>query len=210
MICAKHVFQCFRWLERVGDRLTGAAGPVFVTLGVVLLSIGVFCFCERALSSRFRLPVCTNCCASVDVVQPSVPLPWLSTPICALIAFNLLMHYYWVCTVSPGFVTDPPQQARTGWFWARKRQSAKHRALTGVRWSEDVNITKAAMSECRKCKVMRPEVSIYAVCWTETVLNRLALRRGPTIVAYATVVCSSMITTAQCVAIVSVRYRVLT
>ena len=46
MICAKQVFRCFRWLERAGDALTGAAGPVFVTLGVVLLSMGAVCFCE--------------------------------------------------------------------------------------------------------------------------------------------------------------------
>ena len=32
-------------MERMGDRITGAAGPVFVTLAVVLLSTGVFSFC---------------------------------------------------------------------------------------------------------------------------------------------------------------------
>ena len=40
------VFRCFKWLERVGDRITGAAGPVFVALAVILLSLGAFCFCE--------------------------------------------------------------------------------------------------------------------------------------------------------------------
>ncbi|KAF7794764.1 hypothetical protein EIP86_005902 [Pleurotus ostreatoroseus] len=29
MICAKYVFRCFKWLERAGDALTGAAGPLF-------------------------------------------------------------------------------------------------------------------------------------------------------------------------------------
>lgn len=51
MICAKQVFRCFRCLERAGDKLTGAAGPVFVTLGVVLLSTGAFCFCEHLSQS---------------------------------------------------------------------------------------------------------------------------------------------------------------
>ena len=44
--CTRQVFRCFKALERFGDRVTGAAGPVFVALAVVLLSLGVFCFCE--------------------------------------------------------------------------------------------------------------------------------------------------------------------
>ena len=47
MICAKQVFRCFKKLERAGDALTGAAGPLFVFLAVLLLSIGAFCFCEH-------------------------------------------------------------------------------------------------------------------------------------------------------------------
>ena len=46
MICAKQVFRCCKWLEQAGDALTGAAGPVFVALAVVLLSVGAVCFCE--------------------------------------------------------------------------------------------------------------------------------------------------------------------
>lgn len=45
MICAQQVFRCFRAVERLGDKLTGAAGPLFVTLGVILLSVGATCFC---------------------------------------------------------------------------------------------------------------------------------------------------------------------
>lgn len=32
----------------MGDKVTGAAGPVFVTLAIVLISSGVFCFCESS------------------------------------------------------------------------------------------------------------------------------------------------------------------
>ena len=46
MSCPRVVFRCFKALERFGDRVTGAAGPVFVALAVVLLSLGVFCFCK--------------------------------------------------------------------------------------------------------------------------------------------------------------------
>ncbi|KAI0635541.1 DHHC palmitoyltransferase-domain-containing protein [Trametes polyzona] len=135
----REVFRCFKCLERAGDRLTGAAGPVFVTLAVVLLSVGAFCFFE--------------------VISPSLPWPWLTTPACLLVALNLFAHYYYVCTISPGFVCDPPRTPGTGLLWARKRRDTGRRPLTGVRWSEDVHVTRAAMSKCRKCGEMRPERS---------------------------------------------------
>ncbi|KZT67918.1 zf-DHHC-domain-containing protein [Daedalea quercina L-15889] len=137
MICARQVFLCFRAIERVGDKITGAAGPVFVTLGVVLLSIGAACFFE--------------------VVRPTLPLPWLMTPICLLITFNLLMHYFWVCIVPPGFVTDPPRERGSGWLWAKPRGRNRPPAGAGVRWSEEVNITTASVTRCKRCKVLRPE-----------------------------------------------------
>jgi palmitoyltransferase len=45
MLCARHVFRCFKWLERAGDRITGAAGPYFVGLAVILQAIGAASFC---------------------------------------------------------------------------------------------------------------------------------------------------------------------
>ncbi|OJT09976.1 hypothetical protein TRAPUB_13539 [Trametes pubescens] len=135
--CTRQVFRCFKWLERAGDRLTGAAGPVFVTLAIVLISIGVFCFFE--------------------VIQPSLAWPWVTTPICLLIALNLFAHYYYVCTISPGFVNEPPRVAGAGLLWARRRREAGSGPLTGVRWSEDMHVTRAETSKCRKCGEMRPE-----------------------------------------------------
>ncbi|KAG8213330.1 hypothetical protein J3R82DRAFT_11811 [Butyriboletus roseoflavus] len=44
MICTRCVFRCFKWMERAGDRITGAAGPYFVGLAVILISIGVLSF----------------------------------------------------------------------------------------------------------------------------------------------------------------------
>ncbi|TBU24439.1 DHHC palmitoyltransferase-domain-containing protein [Dichomitus squalens] len=137
----RQVFRCFKTVERIGDRITGAAGPVFVALAVVLLSIGAFCFFE--------------------IIQPSLPYKWLTTPICIVIALNLFGHYYYVCTVPPGFVDDSPRVPGTSVLWAKKRRSARYRALTGVRWSEELHITRAASSKCRRCGVMRPEVSRF-------------------------------------------------
>ena len=42
------------------DKLTGAAGPVFVTLAIVLLSMGVFCFCESFEQLRLAAAMLTR------------------------------------------------------------------------------------------------------------------------------------------------------
>jgi palmitoyltransferase len=51
MICAKRVFRCFKTLERWGNKITGAAGPYFVGLAVLLIGTGMFCFCELKYTS---------------------------------------------------------------------------------------------------------------------------------------------------------------
>jgi len=90
--------------------------------------------------------------------MPSLSYPWLSGPICALIAFNLLMHYYLVVTVSPGFVDDSPQEIGRGFLWARPKAAYSERPLTeGVRWSNSFNITRAVTTKCRKCGQDKPE-----------------------------------------------------
>jgi len=137
MICAKQVFRCFKWVERAGDALTGAAGPVFIFLAVVLLSVGAVCF--------------------FDVIMPSLRWPLLTTPLCLLIALNLFTHYYYACTIPPGFVDELPHLQNSGWRWAKKREMAQKKALTGVRWSDDLNVTKATVTKCRKCGELRPE-----------------------------------------------------
>lgn len=122
--------------------------------------------------------------------------PWLSGPVCVLIAVNLFGHYYWVCTIPPGFVTDPPRQPGAGLLWARRRRTARNRAATGVHWSEDVRVTRATVSKCRRCGELRPEVRarfapFYYLCFSNIVLSEHI------IVEYATAACSSMIITVQ-------------
>ncbi|KAF4615737.1 hypothetical protein D9613_012465 [Agrocybe pediades] len=139
MVCERTVFRCFKTLERWGNAITGAAGPYFVGLAVILISMGVVCF--------------------FDVIAPELSYPLLKIPICILIATNLVLHYYYVVTVPPGFVDDPPREAGTGLLWARKTDSKGKRALTGgVRWtSRGIKVTPATYTKCLKCKQTRPE-----------------------------------------------------
>ncbi|EGN98748.1 hypothetical protein SERLA73DRAFT_181375 [Serpula lacrymans var. lacrymans S7.3] len=144
MICARTIFRCFRWLERMGDRVTGAAGPFFVGLAVILISLGTVCF--------------------FDVIQPTLRFPWLTTPPCILIVCNLFMHYYYVCTIPPGFIQDGPREAKGGILWAGEKPNSSEQRR-GVRWSgEDglgsgIKISKANLTMCKKCGQTRPERS---------------------------------------------------
>ncbi|KAF9223797.1 zf-DHHC-domain-containing protein [Gyrodon lividus] len=138
MICTRQVFRCFKWLERAGDRITGAAGPYFVALAVILISLGTISF--------------------FSVVQPSLPLPWLSTPPCILIAVNLLMHYYYVCTVRPGYIGDHPRYPETSFLWASSSRPQRRLTASGVRWSSpELEILRADVTRCKRCGEMRPE-----------------------------------------------------
>jgi hypothetical protein len=97
---------------------------------------------------------------AVIVIQPNLPLPWLTTPPCVLIALNLFMHYYYVCTVLPGFVQDEVSQPKNTLLWASRSPTSPS---SGVRWSNrGIVLLRAGTSKCRKCGVMRPEVSASA------------------------------------------------
>ncbi|KAL5504424.1 hypothetical protein ACEPAH_8499 [Sanghuangporus vaninii] len=153
-MASKAVFRCFRSLERCTDRLTGAAGPVFVTLAVGLLSMGVFCFFE--------------------VIQPTIRWPLLTVPIDALIAFNLLAHYYFACTVKPGFIDDPPRIEGKGPFWAKgRKEKAVANGAASVIWSEDtsLNMTRANLTRCKRCGLMRPDRSHHCRICNHCVLK---------------------------------------
>jgi hypothetical protein len=38
------VFTCFKRIERCGDKVTGAAGPLFVGVAILLFVFGTLCF----------------------------------------------------------------------------------------------------------------------------------------------------------------------
>ncbi|KAJ7153812.1 DHHC palmitoyltransferase-domain-containing protein [Mycena filopes] len=139
MMCSRLVFRCFKALERFGDRITGAAGPFFVAFAIILIGLGTVCF--------------------FDVIMPSLMWPVISGPICVLIASNLWMHYYYVVTVPPGFVDEPPREApqKGSLLWAEKRAPRRGEMTAGVRWTEELVITRAAVTKCRKCGQQKPE-----------------------------------------------------
>jgi len=110
----------------------------------------------------------------VEVIWPTLPYLWFTTPLCLLIAFNLFAHYYFVCTIPPGFVEDPPREIGTGFFWSVQKQERKQGGGlrdSGVRWSENLNITPASTSKCRKCGQDRPERSHHCKICDHCVLK---------------------------------------
>ncbi|THU93701.1 hypothetical protein K435DRAFT_820176 [Dendrothele bispora CBS 962.96] len=146
----------FRYLwTRTADSLavTSAAGSIFITFGVVLISTGTVC--------------------SFDGIYPTRSFKFLTGPICTLIALNMFTHYYLVCTIPPGFVDaegpQPPKAFPKRLLWASPKRSTDdyaYRALSslenGFRGDERtgrLNITRAEISKCRKCRQMRREVS---------------------------------------------------
>ncbi|KAJ7472609.1 zf-DHHC-domain-containing protein, partial [Mycena latifolia] len=134
MICSRTVFRCFKALERFGDRITGAAGPFFVAFAVALIGLGTVCF--------------------FDCIMPSLRWPCSRAQLCVLIAANLWGHYYYVVTVSPGFADEPPRVPGTGLLWAVKKPSGTG---TGARWTEELVVTRAAVTKCRRCGQQKPE-----------------------------------------------------
>ncbi|KAF7291325.1 Palmitoyltransferase [Mycena indigotica] len=99
MLGSRLVFRCFKACERLGDRITGAAGPFFVAFAVILTGLGSACF--------------------FTILLPTLSYPFLTTPICILIALNMHGHYFLVTRVPPGFVnpdhrSTPPPQGRGG------------------------------------------------------------------------------------------------
>lgn len=144
MICAKRVFRCFRALEKFGDRITGAAGPYFIALAVILTGTGTVCF--------------------FDVIAPSLNYRLITLPICILIAINLHVHYYYVCTVKPGFVDEPPKEPGRGLLWSKRRSSTSNSgrgvltgSLTGAPRVNGAKVTTAEVTKCRRCGKLRPE-----------------------------------------------------
>jgi len=131
------VFTCFKRIERCGDKVTGAAGPLFVTVAIVLFVLGTLCF--------------------LNVILPTLPWPWLSTLPCFLIIINLFTHYYFACTVSPGFAGEPPQRLGRSFIWAKKRRAYSISRTSGVHWSSQLNITPASTTTCPKCGETKPE-----------------------------------------------------
>jgi len=66
MFCARQVFRCFKFIEKLGERLVGAVGPYFVAAAVILISVGAVCFCTSGSppTPPGRLLNSSNACIS--------------------------------------------------------------------------------------------------------------------------------------------------
>jgi hypothetical protein len=100
MFCSDTVFSCFKAIERFADRVTGAAGPFFVGLAVVLISSSVIAFCKQPLAqcSRTRFSstdLCQstssslNCPGHGSLLRYASSLPPTSTPTTTMSAQSL-------------------------------------------------------------------------------------------------------------------------
>jgi len=125
------IVRCCKWLERAGERLTGAIGPFFVGLAVLLMT--------------------TGCLSFFIIIGPTLSMPLISLPLCALVATNMLAHYYFVCTVPPGTPDDGLGLGEgQGLLWASKRQN------NGALSSEYV-VADGERRFCVKCERIKPE-----------------------------------------------------
>ena len=131
-VLSGRVFRCFKTLERLGDKITGFAGPWFVALAWILLSYGVLCF--------------------LDVVLPTLSAPVLTIPLCMLLVVNMLGNYYWACFMPPGVVGDEVARRRP-WLYARKKRGDPV-------MRRNFAVTTARCTMCKRCRKNRPEVRV--------------------------------------------------
>jgi hypothetical protein len=149
-----YLFQTHRTLRRQGHRSRGTTfrrgrDPAFRRRDALFPYVS---YCLASTHNR-NLPQ-----LSVDVILPTLPWPWLSTLPSFLIIINLYTHYYFACTVSPGFAGEPPQRVGRGFIWAKKRRAYSLSRTNGVYWSSQLNITPASTTTCPKCGETKPEV----------------------------------------------------
>ncbi|KAF7288911.1 Palmitoyltransferase [Mycena indigotica] len=145
MLGARLVFRCFKTFERLGDRITGAAGPFFVAFAVILTGLGSACF--------------------FTILLPTLSYPLLTTPLCILIALNMHGHYFLVTRVRPGFVGPPPPPP-VGISPTQQPQSRGRIEDSAFLWAlpphantsgGEARVTRAATTRCKRCAVIRPE-----------------------------------------------------
>ncbi|PVF99740.1 zf-DHHC-domain-containing protein [Serendipita vermifera] len=138
----RQVFRCFKCVERSAERLTGAVGPLFIGIAIVLISTGIFTF--------------------FDVIAPTLRFRLLSTPICALIALNTVAHYYWAITIPPGFADEDfsitgqrrhPHQSR----WSRWLTAPTYSRSRGSDYIPGLELETGRVGKCMKCGSVKPE-----------------------------------------------------
>src|SRR5258708_2544994 len=103
---------------------------------------------------------------TVDVIAPSLPLRIVTTPLCMLVACNILAHYYWACTIPPGFADEHmrlsgtrgrPEAAWRTYLIAPERSGQPD---SGVQWTRN-DLLEGSPGRCNKCGGVKPEVRIF-------------------------------------------------
>ncbi|ORY24666.1 DHHC palmitoyltransferase-domain-containing protein [Naematelia encephala] len=152
------VIRCFKSVENCADWITGAAGPVFVTLAWLLIVAGGIGF--------------------FDVIARQLPifLSILLSPIFFLVPLNLYGQYYLVTHVPPGFPSSramglSPHRALstdTESRWLVPKPSSIFSAerwglgkrgmpLSGMDGYADIRAQGKRVRRCRKCDGPKPE-----------------------------------------------------
>lgn len=129
-ICGSLVISCFKRAEYCADWLTGAAGPVFVSICWFLIVAGGLAF--------------------FDVLILHSPASWvriLFAPIAVLVAINLYAHYWLVTHVDPG---DPRGIVDE---WRREQRKQHNNGMT----KQGQAVPR--LRRCRKCGGPKPVVS---------------------------------------------------
>lgn len=100
---------------------------------------------------------------TVEVIAPSLPLRIVTTPLCLLIACNILAHYYWACTIPPGFADEHMRLSGTrsrpeaAWRTYLIAPERSHQADNGTQWTQN-DLLEGSPSTCGKCGNIKPEV----------------------------------------------------
>ncbi|PWN45842.1 zf-DHHC-domain-containing protein [Ceraceosorus guamensis] len=146
---ARLVHRAFRRVESCAEWLTGAAGPLFVAICTVLVSIGAWTFFTTSFSSviaplprpihellHTRNPIHFSLGLGPAILQaPLDTLRYLSAlTACAYIMSSIVIHYILAVRVPPGSVTRglgpgiPERRVGPGstfWWLERRRRAAR-------------------------------------------------------------------------------------
>ncbi|ORX35428.1 DHHC palmitoyltransferase-domain-containing protein [Kockovaella imperatae] len=152
--CSALVIRCFKRVEHAADWLTGAAGPVFIFLCWVLISLGGFAF--------------------FDVIGRGLQwsIIFLLSPILVLVPLNLYVQYYLVTHVPPGFPSpraialspNPIKSSRERWLTLEEGSLFRAETWGFRRLGHHAEENDARMDtrgrrvrRCRKCDGPKPE-----------------------------------------------------
>jgi hypothetical protein len=99
----------------------------------------------------------------VDVIAPTLRLRIITTPICAVIALNMVANYYWAIKVPPGFADEDvslsgqrryAQNSRWPKWTIAPTRAPRH----GPDFMHNHELEVGRIGKCTKCGSMKPEV----------------------------------------------------